>query len=91
VFLNSRLIIVDLELSELLCAHSHQSGSLITSKVNVDRLSEVRDLSTEHISWVEVGSDCIAFLTFETIMVIYNLLSACFAGRVEDSVIILNP
>ena len=36
MFLHSLLIIVLLELSELFCAHSHQRGSLITRKVNVN-------------------------------------------------------
>jgi hypothetical protein len=93
VFLNSRLIIVGLELSELLCAHSHQSGSLITSKVNVNRLSEVRDQCTEHVGWIEVGGGFVAVLALETVVVLDNLLSAgfSFAGGIEDSVIILNP
>jgi hypothetical protein len=93
MFLNNSLIIVSLELSEFICAHSHQGGSLVASKVNVNRISEVRNHGAEHISWVEIGSGFVAVLTLESIVVLDDLLSAgfSFACGVVDPVIILNP
>ena len=92
VLLDSCLVIGLLELSESLCVHTHQGGSLVTSKVHINRLSEVRNAGAEHVRGIEVAISHVAVLAPVTSLVLDHLLSAVvrFASWVVDPVIILN-
>ena len=92
VLLHGCLVIGFFELSESLCAHAHQGGSLVTGKVHVNRFSEVRDASAEHVRGVEVTVGHVAVLAPVTSLVLDHLLSAVvrFASWVVDPVVILN-
>jgi len=65
---------------------------LVTSKVNVDRLGEVRNASAEHVRWVEVSVALSTVFASETSGILDDLLSAVFglASWVVDPVIILD-
>ena len=86
------LVIGLLELSESLCAHPHQCSSLVTSKVHVNRICEVRDTGAEHVRGIEVTISHVTVLTSVTSLVLYHLLSAVFrfASWIVDPVIILD-
>lgn len=65
---------------------------MLTSKVDVDRLSEVRDLSSYHVGRLVSHVALTAVLTSESLCVFYYLASAVVrkAGGIEDSVIVLD-
>lgn len=92
VLLYGCLVISLLELSESLCAHAHQGGSLVTSKVYVNRFCEVRDAGTKHVRWIEITISHVAVFTSVTSLVLDHLLSAVvrFASWVVNPIIILN-
>lgn len=92
MLLNSGLVVSFSELSESLGGHAHERSSLVTSKVNVNALCEVRDAGAEHIGWVEV---CVCLATVLTPVASHffdDLLAAVvsLASWVEDSVVILD-
>lgn len=65
---------------------------MLTSKVDVDRLSEVRDLSSYHVGGLVSHVTLTAVLTSESLRVFHYLAAAVVrkAGGIEDSVIVLD-
>lgn len=80
------------EVLEFLGGHTHERCTVLTGKVDVDGLREVRNEGCDHVSRIIVHKCLVAALTSEAGRILHDLSSAVFAlaSWIEDSIVVLD-
>lgn len=73
-------------------SHTHKCSSMFTSKININTLSEVRDLSSYHIRGLIAHVVLATVFTTESSAIFHHFTTAVVrkTGRVENSIIVLD-